>query len=126
MKTMASNFRLFCDRKNYPIYFHCIGGADRTGTLAYVLNGVLGVSQHEAETDWESTFYPRIPDENPDLQFWCRESHFNDGLAKYGDANTSWNERVVLYMKDCGITDEEIARFREIMLETAETDGVGL
>ena len=117
MKTMASNFRLFCDRKNYPIYFHCIGGADRTGTLAYVLNGVLGVSQHEAETDWESTFYPRIPDENPDLQFWCRESHFNDGLAKYGDANTSWNERVVLYMKDCGITDEEIARFREIMLE---------
>ena len=117
MKTMAKNFRVFCDRKNYPIYFHCIGGADRTGSLAYVLNGVLGVSRHEAETDWESTFYPKIPDENPDPEFWCRESHFNNGLAKYGDANTSWNERVVLSLKDCGVTDEEIAAFRQIMLE---------
>ena len=117
MKVMAKNFRVFCDRKNYPIYFHCIGGADRTGTLAYVMNGVLGVSRHEAETDWESTFYPRIPDENPDPKFWCRESHFNNGLAKYGDANTPWNEKVVLYLKACGITDAEIAAFRKIMLE---------
>ena len=117
MKVMAENFRVFCDRKNYPIYFHCIGGADRTGALGYVLNGVLGVSRHELETDWESTFYPRIPDENPDPDFWCRESHFNDGFAKYGDAGTPWNERIVLYLKDCGITDAEIAAFREIMLE---------
>lgn len=117
-KAMAKNFRLLCDRKNYPIYFHCIGGADRTGSLAYVMNGVLGVSQHEAETDWESTFYPNIPDANPNPKFWCRESHFNSGLARYGDANTPWNRRIVLYLKDCGITDEEIDTFREIMLET--------
>ena len=116
MKTMAENFRVFCDRKNYPVYFHCIGGADRAGSLAYVLNGALGVSRHELETDWESTFYPRIPDENPDPEFWCRESHFNNGFAKYGDADTSWNDRIVLYLKACGITDAEIAAFRDIML----------
>ena len=120
MKTMAKNVRLFCDRSNYPIYFHCIGGADRTGALAYVLNGVLGVSRQEAETDWESTFYPRIPDENPDPNFWCRESHFNDGLAKYGTADTPWSERVILYLKACGITDGELAAIREIMLEGPE------
>ena len=117
MKTMAKNFRVFCDRKNYPVYFHCIGGADRTGSLAYVMNGVLGVSRHETETDWESTFYPRIPDENPDPDYWCRESHFNNGFVKYGSADTPWNERIVLYLKDCGITDAEIAAFRGIMLE---------
>ena len=116
-KTMAENFRLFCDRANYPVYFHCIGGADRTGSLAYVMQGVLGVSRHEAETDWESTFYPRIPDENPDPGHWCRESHYDAGLARFGDADTSWNDRVVLYLKSCGITDDEIATFREIMLE---------
>ena len=114
---MAENIRVFCDRKNYPIYFHCIAGADRTGALAYVLNGILGVSRHELETDWESTFYPRIPDENPDPEFWCRESHFNEGFAKYGDADTSWTERIVLYLKDCGITDAEIEAVRRIMLE---------
>ena len=117
MKTMVKNVRLFCDKSNYPIYFHCIGGADRTGALAYVLNGVLGVSRQEAETDWESTFYPRIPDENKDPNYWCRESHFNEGFAKYGTADTPWNERVVLYLKACGITDAEIETFRGIMLK---------
>ena len=117
MRVMAANFREFCDRRNYPVYFHCIGGADRTGSLGYVLLSVLGVSRQEAETDWESTFYPNIPDSNPDPNFWCRESHFNDGLAKYGDAGTPWAERVILYLKACGITDAEIAEFRNIMLE---------
>ena len=105
-------------RKSLPVAFHCIGGSDRTGALAYVLNGVLGVSRQELETDWESTFYPNIPDQchpnEPD--FWCRESHFNDGFSKYGDANTTWNDRIVLYLKDCGITDAEIETFRKIML----------
>ena len=117
MKAMAENFRHFCDRRNYPVYFHCIGGADRTGALAYVLNAVLGVDRRENETDWESTFYPNIPDANPDPDYWCRESHFNDGFAKYGDVGTPWNDRVVLYLKDCGVTDAEIEKFRNIMLE---------
>ena len=85
-----------------------------------IVNGVLGVSRHEMETDWESTFYPDIPDEHPDPDFWCRESHFNNGFAKYGDAGTPWNERVVLYLEACGITDDEIRTFREIMLERFE------
>ena len=116
-KVMAENFRTFCDEKNYPIYFHCIGGADRTGSLAYIMNCVLGVSRHEAETDWESTFYPRIPDANPDPNFWCRESHFNKGLSKYGRPEDSWQRRAELYLLDCGVTEDEIARFRKIMLE---------
>ena len=115
-KSMAVDFRVFCDRANYPIYFHCIGGADRTGALAYVLNGILGVSRQELETDWESTFYPRIPDESRDPAFWCRVSHLTAGFSKYGDADTPWGDRIVLYLKDCGITDNEITAFREIML----------
>lgn len=114
--TMAKNFRVFCDRKNYPIYFHCIAGADRTGSLAYVLNGVLGVDRRELETDWESTFYPNIPDVDPDLNRWGRESHFNDGFSKYGRDGDSWNRRIELYLLDCGVTEDEIAQFRSIML----------
>ena len=116
-QVMARNFRVFCDRSNYPIYFHCIGGADRTGSLAYVLNGVLGVDRHDLETDWEATFYPDIPDANPNPDHWCRESHFNDGFARYGKEDDSWNRRIELYLQDCGITADEIAAFRTIMLE---------
>lgn len=120
MKTMAANFRVFCDEKNYPIYFHCIGGADRTGSLAYVLNGILGVDRHDLETDWESTFYPNLPEMHKGYNgqsSWRSEQHFNNGFSKYGDANTSWNERIELYLLDCGVTKEEIAKFRSIMLE---------
>ena len=114
---MAKGFRVFCKRENYPIYMHCIGGADRTGALSYVLNGVLGVDRQGLDTDWESTFYPKIPDVNPDPNFWCRESHFNDGFSKYGKDGDSWNRRIELYLLDCGVTRAEIEKFRSIMLE---------
>ncbi len=117
---MAKNFRVFCDESNYPILFHCIGGADRTGALAYVLNGVLGVSRRELETDWESTFYPNIPggDESEGGEHvWNSEWHFNEKFAKYGGPDSTWNERIVLYLLDCGVTKEEIEKFRSIMLK---------
>ena len=116
-RTMASNFRVFCNPTNYPVYFHCISGADRTGALAYVLNGVLGVDRQELETDWESTFYPEIPDAVHGADFWCRESHFNEGFSRYGADGDTWNRRIELYLLDCGVTADEIARFRAIMLE---------
>jgi len=119
-KTMAENFRLFCDKANYPIYFHCIGGADRTGSLAYVLNGVLGVDRHELETDWEATFYPVFPEMRKDYtgeKYWCREQHFNNGFVRYGKPDDTWNRRIELYLLDCGVTQAEIDAFRAIMLE---------
>ena len=118
-RAMAKNFRVFCDEGNYPILFHCIGGADRTGTLAYVLNGVLGVEKHELETDWESTFYPNIPggDETEGGNHdWKSEWHFNENFAKYGGPDSTWNERIALYLLDCGVTQSEIDKFRSIML----------
>ena len=118
-KAMAENFRVFCDKSNYPIYFHCSGGADRTGSLAWVLNAVLGVSRHETETDWEVTFYPDIPDANPGD--WRGEHYFDEGFGKYGAADTPWDERIVLYLKSLGITEKEIETVRAILLEPATT-----
>ena len=41
-----------------PVYLHCTAGADRTGTLACVLEGLLGMSQSDIDKDYElSTFY---------------------------------------------------------------------
>lgn len=41
-----------------PVYFHCTAGADRTGTLACVLEGILGMSQSDIDKDYElTTFY---------------------------------------------------------------------
>ena len=37
------------------VYFHCWGGADRTGVLGFLLNGILGVSYTDAIIDFELT-----------------------------------------------------------------------
>ena len=117
MAPMAENFRDLADPRNYPIYIHCISGADRTGSLVYMLYGILGVSEQEALTDWEATFYPYIPN---DPTSWKHESHFANGLAKYGEPGDPWSRKVELYLKDCGVTDSEIAAIRENMLYTPE------
>ena len=125
MKAMGENFRLFCDKKNYPVFFHCIGGADRTGSLAYVLNGALGVAKEDLERDWELTFYPDIPNvvDNltgkrfTDSTDWRSSSHFDDGFAKYAKDGDTLRDRICAYLKDCGVTENEIKQVREIMLD---------
>lgn len=113
---MAANFRLFCERANYPIYFHCIAGADRTGSLAYVLNGVLGVAKDDLERDYESTFYPVIP--GLSVAKGSRGTAlFDKVFAQYGTEGDSLMRRIELYLIDCGVTEEDIAAFRAIMLE---------
>ena len=123
MEAMARNVRLFCDRGNLPVFFHCIGGADRTGSLAYVLNGVCGVAKEDLERDWESTFYPDIPEvlENvsgvpfSDGTYWRGSHHFDKGFAKYPGATLK--EKIEAYLADCGVTQDEIAQLRSVLVE---------
>ena len=42
---------------NKNIYFHCRIGTDRTGTLAYILEGLLGVPEEERVEDYELSFF---------------------------------------------------------------------
>ncbi|MBQ3287950.1 MAG: exo-alpha-sialidase [Kiritimatiellae bacterium] len=46
---------VFTKAENYPIYFHCVGGGDRTGTLAMVLEGLCGVNETDLAIDYELT-----------------------------------------------------------------------
>ena len=39
------------------IFFHCTIGTDRTGTIAYFLEGLLGVSEEDRLRDYEMTYF---------------------------------------------------------------------
>lgn len=56
-ESMRKIFAHLADENNYPMYFHCNLGADRTGTLAFLLNGVLGVSYEDLAKDFELTSF---------------------------------------------------------------------
>lgn len=108
----AKVFKVFLDRKNYPIDFHCIAGQDRTGAVAFILNALLGVEEDQLYLDWEVT------------GFWNRGIGFNhkdrfdklvEGFRKTYPASTI-NESVEKYVLSMGFTPDDIARFREIML----------
>ena len=105
-------FRVFLDERNYPLDFHCIGGADRTGAVAFILNALLGVSDEELDKDWEFTVFI-YNDQN-----FGHKPRF-DKLRKVFDAypGTNTREKVEAYVKALGFTDADIAKFRDIMLE---------
>ena len=41
------------------VYFHCAGGADRTGSLAFLIEALLGVSESDLSKDYELTTFGR-------------------------------------------------------------------
>ena len=53
----AAVLRVFVDERNYPIYMHCWGGADRTGTVAFILEGLCGASEADLAIDYELTSF---------------------------------------------------------------------
>lgn len=58
--SLRAIFACLADEKNYPVYYHCNAGADRTGTLAFLLNGLLGVSYEDLTRDFELTSFSEI------------------------------------------------------------------
>lgn len=110
-----------CVAANKPCYFHCMSGADRTGTIAYLLLSLLGVSQSDKDKDYELTAFS---DETDGRRF--RNSNYNvtngNGwypLVKYfRDTYTGENdnEKVVAWAVANGITAAEIKAFRAAMI----------
>ena len=41
------------------VFFHCAGGADRTGSLAFLIEALLGVSESDLSKDYELTTFAR-------------------------------------------------------------------
>lgn len=44
-------------RDGEVVYFHCHGGSDRTGTLAFLIEALMGVSENDLSKDYEVTYY---------------------------------------------------------------------
>ncbi len=111
---MKRCLEVFLDASNYPIVFHCIGGQDRTGSLAFVIEALMGVEDEELYRDWECSGFT-----NPGNWF-CHKDLFlqlyDNVLDRYPGGST--REKAEAYVKDCGLSDGDIARLREILLET--------
>ena len=111
----ALAFSLFVDEKNYPIDFHCIGGTDRTGTFAYLLEGLLGVDEEDLIRDYEMSF---IAGGGVDKRHYgWLETLIKAVRELPGDTIPEKLER---YFLSLGYTKEQIEFVREFLLEPAQ------
>ena len=114
-KIIQDEFRHFLDESNYPIVFHCSAGADRTGALAYALNGILGVQENELRVDWEVTWLPGAFNWEGLKKRKVWSEGMVESFRKFPGA--TFTEKVENAFLANGITKDEIERFRAIMLE---------
>lgn len=59
-RSLKGIFEVLADKRNYPVYIHCNAGADRTGTVAFLINGLLGVSEADLIRDYELTSFSSV------------------------------------------------------------------
>ncbi len=106
------NFSVFAKDENYPIVFHCIGGTDRTGTLAYLLNGLLGVDKEDLIRDYEMSFISNGGVDERHYSWLMRMVEAVDALP-----GATLPEKIYGYYLSLGFTRNDIDGFRTRMLE---------
>lgn len=118
----AKAIKVFANPDNYPVIFHCSLGRDRTGTLAMVLGGLLGLDENTLMMEYELSVF----------SYWGTNgsTKYNNGLRNnihdtylYIENNyegDTFSEKVENFLLEIGVTAEEIDSIRSIMLEEVE------
>lgn len=94
---------------NYPVYLHCTYGADRTGTICFLLEALLGVSEENLQREYElTTMY----------HTWVDSEGYREMVAeiKTWEGNTL-QEKAETFLLHCGVTSQQITQIRDIFLE---------
>jgi protein tyrosine/serine phosphatase len=102
-------FQVFADPSAYPVIVHCWGGADRTGTVIFLLEALLGVEKKWLILDYELT----------SLSIWGERKHTSDEFTAFLKCLSLFGkteqEQAENYLNSIGITLGEISSIRKIL-----------
>jgi protein tyrosine/serine phosphatase len=105
-------------REGRAVYFHCAWGADRTGMLAFLLEGLLGVTTDAIYKDYELT------------SFSPAGNRLKSALQERLDVikalpGAKLRDRFEYYfLNKLGVTKEDLNYFREVMLVGDDPTGI--
>ncbi len=134
-------FKLYTQKSNYPILFHCTSGADRTGTFAFLLNGMLGVGIDDLYRDFELTciamggkrWRSNIKKDESGNYYFTDDGYatvpdnyvaigllYKGLMTCYSTGDGKLSSAIKNYLrKDVGLTDADFQAIEDIMLEEA-------
>lgn len=93
----------------HPIYIHCVWGADRTGVLCLLLEGLLGLSQSDLDKEYELTSFAA----NSRFRNASRYRTIMDYLQQYrGD---TLQHKFRNWWLDTGATPDELDRLISLL-----------
>ena len=97
-------FEILADKDNYPIDFHCSIGKDRTGCLAYLVEGLMGFEQEHMYRDYMFTNFADAG--------MCKITDITDRYGKtideYSDGDTL-QKKVFNYLnKEVGVSADDL------------------
>lgn len=116
-------YKAFAEADTKPVYYHCIGGADRTGCVGFVLLGLLGVSYTDAIIDFEvttATNYPRSRFFNhPEAPYYSQFPNFYNAFvgSSWYNSSKSFKDNCEAFLKSKGVTAATIEKIRTVMIE---------
>ena len=128
-QSVLNCFNVLCARlkQNKKILIHCKEGCDRTGTLLFVLEALLGVCESDLAKDYEISsmyfgarqrngVYSDTPP-NPDKRYGYGAYRSMIEYIKSNYTGDTINEKVENMMLNFGVSHDQIELFRQIMLE---------
>ena len=102
-------------KEGKAVYYHCVWGADRTGLVSVLLEGLLGLTQEQMNLEYELTslsfagLRPKSGYADGDHQKLIEYVKALEGETLRDKFDTYWTKQV-------GITQDQIDEFRSIML----------
>lgn len=117
--SLLGYLKAFTIQENYPIYFHCAVGRDRTGTIGILLDALLGISRLDTIKQFEFSVlsYSGSYDlAKADVPNWVRNGvNTVNYLQNYSSGTLQQNTEA--FLLDLGLTQSEINNIKSIMLE---------
>lgn len=93
------------------VYFHCTWGADRTGILAFLIEGLCGVPEDILSKDYELTCF-NVSGRHRQQSYFVYDVNYIKTLR-----GNTLADKIATYFLNAGVTQQEIDDLRAIMIE---------
>ena len=142
-RSIKTVFEVLADENNYPVYMHCNAGADRTGTVAFLVNGLLGVGESDLIRDYELTSFSAVSGlryrsalkDGAFTEIGVMQNNYDNFIAfgallnaiksNYGEDGKPLSYAIESFLTDyIGVSHGDIENIKRIMLSDYTADDV--